>query len=145
MKLEDIMDEWAKDSKVDDCDLDAESLNIPILHNKYLILYTNSRIAYRALLEKKKRLIRIKTDYYSGDLNNPEDLEEYGLEPFKKVLTKTKIEQYVDADDEVVKINTKIALIEEKLSYLESVLKSINNRNWNIRNAIDFMRFKSGG
>ena len=36
MKLEDILSEWAKDSKIDNTELDKESLKIPALHNKYL-------------------------------------------------------------------------------------------------------------
>ena len=34
MKLEELLDLWKNDSKVDDVDLDTESLKIPELHGK---------------------------------------------------------------------------------------------------------------
>ena len=37
-----------------------------------------------------------------------------------------------------------ISFSKEKVSYLESVVKIINNRQWNIRSAIDWRKFVSG-
>ena len=36
MKLEELLDSWKTDCKIDDTDLDKESLDIPLLHGKYL-------------------------------------------------------------------------------------------------------------
>ena len=35
MNIEDIMDMWTQDAKIDDVDLDRESLGVPNLHAKY--------------------------------------------------------------------------------------------------------------
>jgi hypothetical protein len=40
LKIEDIAEAWRKDAPIDSVELDTESLNIPVLHAKYLsILY----------------------------------------------------------------------------------------------------------
>ena len=39
----------------------------------------------------------------------------------------------------------RLALQEEKVKYLEGVVKIINNRQWYIRSAIDWAKFSNGG
>jgi len=50
----------------------------------------------------------------------------------------------LDADSDLTFIENKIIYQKEKVTYLESVLKSITNRQWNIRGAIDWRKFISG-
>ena len=43
MNIEEIMDMWTQDARIDDVDLDRESLGVPNLHAKYLkVLYNRS-------------------------------------------------------------------------------------------------------
>ena len=44
MKIEDIMEMWNKDSKIDETELATESSNIPVIHNKYLKIFFASMI-----------------------------------------------------------------------------------------------------
>ena len=44
MKLEDIIDMWQEDVKIDETELSRESINTPILHGKYLKHFSNSNI-----------------------------------------------------------------------------------------------------
>ena len=39
MTIDEINDEWTKDSNIDRTELGEESLKIPQLHNKYLKIY----------------------------------------------------------------------------------------------------------
>jgi hypothetical protein len=41
MKIELILEEWSKDSKIDDLNLDAEANKVPGLHSKYLTMLSN--------------------------------------------------------------------------------------------------------
>lgn len=144
MKIDDIMEMWSKDCTIDKYAMDDESLNIPVLHNKYLKIWSQERMRYHKYNEERKTLRIQLTEYYNGDLNNKEDLEELNLPPFLKTLTKNQVEQYVDANKDMINVNYKVFHVEEKLKYLESVLKSINNRHWTIRNAIEFQKFTQG-
>ena len=141
MTLEELQELAERDLKINETELDLESLKTPQLHNKYLKLYSQERVRYHKLCSDRKQLVRFKTEYYLGDLNNPEDLKQYNIEPWLKKVLKTDVGTYVYGDKDVIQINLKIALLEEKISYVESILKSINGRNWEIRNAIEFLKF----
>ena len=143
MELSEIKRMASKDMPIDDTELDVESLKIPQLHNKYLNLYHDERLVLRKLETDYKSLLRIKWEYYTGKIDD-ETLEEYGWDPFPLKILKTDIQLYLDADKDLILIQNKSAYQKEKVSYLESLLKSINNRQWSIRGAIDWRKFISG-
>jgi len=144
MKIEDIIVMWQSDSKIDETELSRESLNIPILHGKYLKHFSDERLKLRAFKMKQKQLQQRLMDYYRGDLNNPEDLAELGREPYPYKRLKQDINYYVDSDDEMVQLNTKIAYQQEMVDVLEEIIKAINSRGYVIKNSLDFLRFTSG-
>ena len=51
---------------------------------------------------------------------------------------------FIGADEEVRKLQYKIDYIDQVLYFLDSVLRMINNRNFQIKNAIDWEKFKNG-
>ena len=144
MKIENIIGMWQEDVKIDETELSRESLNIPLLHGKYLKHFSDERLKLRALKMKHKQLSTRLTDYYRGDLNNPEDLAELGREPYEFKRLKQEVSHYVDSDSEMVQLNTKIAYQQEMVDILEEIIKSINTRGYVIKNSLDFLRFTSG-
>ena len=130
MNIEDIMDMWMTDAKIDDVDLDTESLNIPNLHAKYLKILYKEKLKYRKLTIQKKTIQKVLAEYYRGDLNNPEDLQEINRDPWTRTVLKQDINSYVESDDEMVKLYTKLAYQEEIVSLLEDIIKNINNRTF---------------
>ena len=144
MKIENIIGMWQEDVKIDETELSRESLNIPLLHGKYLKHFSDERLKLRALKMKHKQLSTRLTDYYRGDLNNPEDLAELGREPYEFKRLKQEVSHYVDSDSEMVQLNTKIAYQQELVDILEEIIKSINTRGYVIKNSLDFLRFTSG-
>ena len=144
MKIENIIGMWQEDVKIDETELSRESLNIPLLHGKYLKHFSDERLKLRALKMKHKQLSTRLSDYYRGDLNNPEDLAELGREPYEFKRLKQEVSHYVDSDSEMVHLNTKIAYQQEMVDILEEIIKSINTRGYVIKNSLDFLRFTSG-
>jgi len=49
MKFEEIQKLWTHDCPIDDTELAQESVKIPQLHNKYLILYSNEKLKFKEL------------------------------------------------------------------------------------------------
>ena len=143
--IEDIISSWREDCKLDDTELDTEALKIPNLHAKYLKLLAENRMKLRALRIKQKQLSQTLYDYYKGDLNNPEDLAAINREPWPKTVLKQDMPMYVDSDDDMVKMNSKIAMQEEIVGVCEEILKSVNNRGFQIKNAIDWRRLTNFG
>ena len=52
--------------------------------------------------------------------------------------------KYLDADEKLSNASLKIEYYDTMLVYLESILKVIQNRTYQIKNAIEYMRFQSG-
>lgn len=53
MKLADIMNEWDKDSKIDEANLATESIGVPRLHSKYLRILTTEKVILNNLIIEK--------------------------------------------------------------------------------------------
>ena len=143
--IEDIISSWREDCKLDDTELDTEALRIPNLHAKYLKMLAENRVKLRALRIKQKQLSQTLYDYYKGDLNNPEDLAAIKREPWPKTVLKQDMPMYIESDEEMVKMNSKVAMQEEIVGVCEEILKSINNRGFQIKNAIDWRRLTNFG
>jgi hypothetical protein len=144
MKIENIISMWQEDVKIDETELSRESLNIPLLHGKYLKHFSDERLKLRALKMKHRQLSTRLSDYYRGDLNNSEDLAELGREPYQFKRLKQEVSHYVDSDSEMIQLNTKVAYQQELVDILEEIIKAINTRGYVIKNSLDFLRFTSG-
>ena len=146
MKLSEIQTLWQKDCYIDDTKLDVELLKIPNLHSKYLELYNDECLQQRKYFYEKKKLLKLKTIYYAGKMSQDE-LEELGWEPFMYKIIKgyePKIETYLQGDDDLIEANQKLEYQKIKVEFLESIIKSLNTRGYNIKSAIDFLRFTMG-
>ena len=73
-----------------------------------------------------------------------ETLKQMGWEPFQLHILKQDIDKYLNSDEELIKLSSKMEYCEEKMKHLEEILKNINNLQWNIKNAIDWKKFVSG-
>ena len=87
---------------------------------------------------------RVLGEYYRGELNNPEDLEELKREPWPKTTINSLIQQYTDADSDMIDLNLKMAYQQEIVDVIDAIMKEINSRQWNIRNAIEWRKFENG-
>jgi hypothetical protein len=143
MKIEDIVSEWDKDCKMDETELGVESTNIPIVHNKYLKIYMGENAQLKRMFAQRNKLKRTLTEYYLGELDQDE-LEELGRDQFYKKILKNEVETYIESDDTFIDLNLKLALQQEKVNYIEAIIKSINNRGFQIKNAIDWLKFDNG-
>jgi hypothetical protein len=143
MKIEDIVSEWDKDCKMDETELGDESTKIPVIHNKYLKIFIGENAQLKRMMAQRNRRKRLLTEYYLGELDQDE-LEDLGREQFYKKILKNEVEMYIESDDDFIDLNLKLALQQEKVNYLEAILKSINNRGFQIKNAIDWLRFTNG-
>ena len=143
MTLEQLMEEWRKDAPIDSTELGVASMKVPELHAKYLKLYFEERRKLKAYEFQGKDLSLKKYEYYNGRLSQ-EELDELNWEPFAKRLLKNEIEMYIDSDKDIIQNNVRLVNQKEKLSFLEEVIKNINQRNFQIKNAIDWKKFTNG-
>ena len=139
--LDTIQKMWVEDSKIDIDNLHTESLNIPMLHAKYFDLYNNIVLLKKKAEQQKKNIRHERYEYFSGKA----DPEVYIENPFpKKIRDKETMQKYLDADNKLSNVSLKVEYYDTMLNYLESILKVIQNRTYQIKNAIEFIRFQSG-
>ena len=143
MNLNEIRKMASKDMTMDETELNIESMKTPQLQNKYLILFTDERLVLGKLKSDMSIITKKKWMYYTGKLSQ-EELESLDWDPFNLNILKTDIDKFLDSDKDIILIKNKILLQQEKVDYLESVIKIINNRQWNIRSAIDWLKFTNG-
>lgn len=144
MKLEELYEIWEKDAKYDDLNLDVDSLNISSLHAKYNRMLSEARSQLRALRINRKTHYATLREYYLGNLNNPEDLERIGREPYLNKVLRQNVNDYVEADDDITKIDTRIAVLEEKVEVIIEIMKAVHKRGYDIKSAIEWRKFTNG-
>jgi hypothetical protein len=139
--IEKIQNMWEKDSKIDPDNLHTESLNIPSLHAKYFELYNNILLLKKKAEQQRRNIRHQKYEYYTGKA----DPDVYLENPFpKKIRDKDALQKYMDADSSLSQSSLKVEYYDVLLNYLQDILKMIHNRNYQIKNAIDFQKFMSG-
>ena len=143
MTLDEVLEERHKDSQLDRTELGEEALKIPQLHSKYYKLYANERLKLRRLQAEHKQLVKAKNEYFGGTIDY-NDMKERGWEPNPLKILRADIPSYVDADQEVVNINLKMAYHQEIVDFLDNAIRSLNTRGYNISAAINWEKFKVG-
>tara|TARA_Y100000004_G_C8781198_1_gene355040 strand:- start:83 stop:487 length:405 start_codon:yes stop_codon:yes gene_type:complete len=132
---------WKTDSVLHDTLHDEDSIAIPQLHMKYMEYHNTYTLMKKDRELELKRLLKEKWLYYKGKA--PSSV--YKEMPFDlKLTTKEEISMFIEADDDVQKVQYKIDYIEQVLFFLDSVLRMINNRTYHIKNAIEWKKFNAG-
>ena len=146
MKLESIQELWTSDCVLDDLQLDVESTRIPELHNKYFKIFSDEKLRLVKYESKMKELSKLKWLYYTGKLDK-DSLDKLEWEPFEldiKSRNKLDIDRFLNSDKYIIEMQEKMEYQKEKINYLESIIKTIINRNFLIKSIIDWRKFTSG-
>ena len=140
MELSEIFAETSQDLKIDDAELDRESLRTPYLYDKYLKLYTASDLELTKYKKEYDILKLERFEYYTGK----SDKEVYKENPKDVKVLKGDLDLYLDADPDLRKVEESLGYMKAKVNFLEKTLKNIENRNWVIKNTIEWRKFLSG-
>ena len=85
-------------------------------------------------------MYRQKWEYYGGRA----DVKIYVSKPFDLKVLKNDLAMYISSDEEIIQLMDKIGYLEIVIKYLEGIIKSIDNRGWDIKNAIEWKKFEAG-
>jgi hypothetical protein len=141
MNLDEIQNMWEKDSIIDPDNLHDESLKIPQLHSKYYTIYNTITLLREKARESYNRIRLERYNYYTGKA----PAEVYIEEPFPyKIRDKDSLQRHMEADEALNKIDLKLKYYDIMLKFLEEIIKTISNRTYQIKNAIEWNRFQAG-
>lgn len=144
MKLEEIYEMWEKDAPIDVTDLQESSAKIPMLHSKYYKIYLQEKKLLHVLLKNYKQLKHEKTEF----LINPteEDVKEKGWKiPERGKIYRTELQTYLEGDSDLLDLELKINVQQEKTEFLKSIIQSFSSRGYLIKNIIEDRKFMQGG
>jgi hypothetical protein len=140
MTLDELKSQVAQDLVVNDERLDTESLRNQELYSKYLQIKTNFELLLYRAKGDYKVLYREKWEYYGGKA----DAKIYATKPFDLKVLKSDLSIYIESDEDIIKSEHKITYLETTVKYIDGVLRSIQSRGWDIKNAISWKQFEAG-
>jgi hypothetical protein len=144
MKLENIIELWEEDTNINSSELGEEALKIPKLHSKYYQIYIKEKLMLRKYEADLGGLRLNKTEFYMYGPSSQEQIDLGWKLPASGKVLKSDLPKYVDADNDVIEQTLKIGLQKEKVDFLDSIIKSLTARGFNIRASIDWEKFKMG-
>lgn len=144
MKLSDLQDSWKEDCKINEMNLGQESVRTPNLHAKYLNFLSSTRLNLRKAESDYYNCRRKKYRYYRGEMTQAE-LDEEGWDQWQgnKPL-KNEMDEYLQVDSDLIAYQDKVEYFKTVLYQLEQIIRSLNSRTWDIKNAIEWNKFTNG-
>ena len=127
------MSEWREDAEMAD-DLMDEARKIPILHCKWLDKYQKMVLMKKEALYAFQMLYKEKYSFYMGREEECPDVK----------IMKNEVPIYLNADVELNKAQGRLDLYDTYEKTLKEILNNINNRSFQIKNAIDWLRYSRG-
>jgi hypothetical protein len=144
VNIDALAEEWAKDSTMDLTEPSKELSRIPVLHAKYLRVLSHHKLMTEKHALDYQKMKKVKWEYYSGDLNNPDDLKEYNLQPILKKILRQDIPLYLDSDDDLNRILAKKILNKEIVDFCDRILRELHNRTFQLGNIVKWEQFIHG-
>ena len=140
-KLSELQAEAKEDLIIpDDENLEQQSYKNQVIKPKWLDYKSKYRMLMFQTKAQHKRLYREKWEYYGGKA----DAKVYAAKPFDIKVMKTDLQMYVQSDEDILRLQNKIGYYETCVDYCKGIIKSIDNRGWDIRNATDWKKFEAG-
>ena len=140
MDLEQLQEQADKDLKINDTELDLESLKTPQLHNKYLKYLNKFKLLLTRSEDELKNITKDKWEYYTGK----SDPAVYQAKRFNLKILKQDVDKYINSDEEYQRAYQKVKYLETVVDFLDRTVRQISNRGFVIKNAIDWRKFTSG-
>lgn len=135
----DIETEIDKMVSIDDTKIEEElenNITFESIITKYLYDTTDTLIEQETKLNTKRRELRTK--YITGNTDNDDEYSNLRL-------NKTELDSVVETHRDVIVLRQKVKELENVISFYERTLQTIRNKNYTLKNLIEFRKFQAGG
>lgn len=128
----DLQEEAKQDSDIDQNKIDRYSLNLASLTTKWNNLLVTEKLHYESETIKYALLRKQKWEYYQYDHQF-------------KIAKGKEMDIYLESDIDLLKINEQLIVSREKVKLIEATIKNLTTTSFNIKNAIEFLKYQAGG
>lgn len=144
MQLDELKASWEVDCVINPHKLDEASIRTANLHQKYLDLLTGYKLKIFKLDKEYLAMKGLRSRYYNGHLTKGE-LVEHGWDQYQyKTPLKSELDRLLETDKYLLDILDKQSYYKFCFEYCEEVMKALRERNWQIRNTIEWLKFQAG-
>ena len=147
LNLENILNEWSKDSEIDEHHLDRSSIQIAKLHSKYLQYLSIAKLQLKKTELNQKILLKDKWLYYTNKMSQ-EEMDERGwdYDPYNGVkVMKGDMNHIYDSDIDIQASEEKVTYYKTLVETLTEIVSNINWKHQTISNIIKWKQFEAGG
>lgn len=146
MNLEQILEEWKTDARIDSLSLDEASRVTPELHAKYLGLLSRAKLKMKQKQFEQKNLMKDKWLWYNGKMSQEEvNALGWNPDPFDGLkIMKGDMEHYVEADPELQESEAKIEYLKTMIDTLKEIVENLKWRHQTVGNMIRWKQFEAG-
>lgn len=138
--MQELKDEITKDSFIDKLHLESEALKISTLYSKWIGRLAEETRKLRSVQIHYDKKILERTQYYMGKASD----EVYKAEPLQLKVLKQDLPLYLNADDAMNDVKSLLNEQTIKVNMIELFMKELSQRSFNIKNNIDYQKFKAG-
>jgi hypothetical protein len=139
-----LQEAWDLDCQIDDNYLGETTTATPKLHAKYLKLLVNVKLKHTKLQSDYNLLRKNKFRLYRGELSRDE-LTALAWEQWQGVKPiKSELDQMLEGDQDINNLQVKLEYLSTMIYFLESVLRQLQSRDYQISTAVKWKMFLAG-
>ena len=144
--LNQILDMWTEDCRINNNKLDESSAQSPVLHAKYLRLLSEAKLTLKKIERDQKLLLKDKWLYYNGKMDQKQlDDKGWDPDPFDGLrVMKGDMDHYYNSDPEIQKSEEKVEYWKTLISTLQEIVDNVKWRHQTIGNIIRWKQFEAG-
>lgn len=131
---------WIQEDSVIGVDLDSESIKITSLQSKWIQRHADSLRLLNKANRKLASIEKERTQYYLGKMPD----EVYKQEPLNLKVLKGDLPLYLNSDEQYAQVKELVDDLTIAINMIELFIKDLQQRSFNIRNAIEYQKFKAG-
>jgi hypothetical protein len=143
MDIDKLSTEYGIDVAIDTLNLEEEFRRSPLLHAKYLWWWAEQNSKLSKYENELKKLWVIKFEFYSHGPSKEDRAKGLKLPPSGMIL-KSNVPMYIEGDDEIIKLQSKIDETKILVSQLEKIVNQLAFRSKTIEGIVALRKFEAG-
>lgn len=130
-KFKELKTQAEIDCTLDKTNLDTTGFNVTMNLSKWITYKTEWNRQFREFEEKRKKTYRKLYEFY--DVESP-----------RKLSTKTEYDLFIESDPGYVDDFNNSAVLKEGIQYIDSVIEILKNKQWEVKNWLEYQKFING-